>query len=89
MFYNFASVCLLLELQGTAPGLLGGIVKGFKGGKVNNTMDLAANSKLNFSQLEAIFSRNPFSEPVATTTDDQKTVFELNIGPSICVTISF
>lgn len=87
--YSFASVCLLLELQGTGPGIISGLVKGFKGGKVNNTTDLSADSKSNCGQLESIFSKNPFPDRCATTKDDQETVIEVDIGLSIFVTIYF
>lgn len=80
MYYSFGCVCLSLVLQGTAPGILGGIVKGFKGGKVNNATDLVANSKSNLGHLEQIFKRNPFPEPVLFTKDDQIIVDELDIG---------
>ncbi|KAF1002109.1 uncharacterized protein LOC141702301 [Apium graveolens] len=65
--------------KGTAPGILGGIVKGFKGGKVNNATDLVANSNSNLSHLEQIFKRNPFPEPVLFTKDDQIIVDEIDI----------
>lgn len=88
--YSFARVCLSLVSQGTAPGILGGIVKGLKGGKVSNAADLVANSKSNLNHLEQIFRRNPFPEPVLFTKDDQIIVDELDIGlpfsfTSICV----
>ncbi|KAL1819113.1 hypothetical protein ACET3Z_013982 [Daucus carota] len=66
--------------KGTAPGILGGIVKGLKGGKVTNASDLVANSKSNLNQLEQIFKRNPFPEPVIfNEKDDQIIVDELDI----------
>ncbi|KAA8517780.1 hypothetical protein F0562_015257 [Nyssa sinensis] len=64
--------------KGTAPGILGGIAKGFKGGKVNRTTDLAAIYKSNFSHLDGAFSSNPFPESSPTTTNNQEAV-ELNI----------
>ncbi|KAK8303550.1 hypothetical protein V6Z12_D04G158100 [Gossypium hirsutum] len=42
--------------QGMAPGILGGIVKGFKGGKVNTS----AMPESNFTHLESKFSKTPF-----------------------------
>ncbi|KAI3474747.1 hypothetical protein Pfo_029932 [Paulownia fortunei] len=56
--------------QGGNPGILGGIVKGFRGRKSNKSMDHDSNSKYNFSHLEDIFIRNPFPEP--STTDEQE-----------------
>ncbi|KAK3018041.1 hypothetical protein RJ639_004531 [Escallonia herrerae] len=60
--------------QGTAPGILGGFVKGFKGGKVKNTMDPIAKTQSNFSHLEGIFLRNPFPDPPPTTTTNQESL---------------
>ncbi|KAH1039946.1 hypothetical protein J1N35_041689 [Gossypium stocksii] len=42
--------------QGMAPGILGGIVKGFKGGKVNTS----AMPESNFTHLESKFLKTPF-----------------------------
>ncbi|PPD97559.1 hypothetical protein GOBAR_DD05399 [Gossypium barbadense] len=42
--------------QGMAPGILGGMVKGFKGGKVNTS----AMPESNFTHLESKFSKTPF-----------------------------
>lgn len=64
--------------QGTAPGVLSGIVKGFKGGKVIHNVDLSASAKSNFAHLEDIFLRSPFPDPSPTATDNQEVV-ELNI----------
>ena len=72
-FYgSFSCFFLSLALQGTALGILGGIVKGLKGGKVSNATDLVANSKSNLNQLEQIFKRNPFSEPVICSEKDDR-----------------
>ncbi|XAR68805.1 hypothetical protein NMG60_11000176 [Bertholletia excelsa] len=38
--------------RGTGSGILGGILKGFKGEKVNHTNDIVFNSKSNYSHLE-------------------------------------
>ncbi|KAF8396949.1 hypothetical protein HHK36_018585 [Tetracentron sinense] len=64
--------------QGTAPAILGGIIKGFKGGKAVYTVDPTESSKSNFTHLESIFSGVPFSDPSTTITYDQEVV-ELNI----------
>ncbi|XP_052172342.1 uncharacterized protein LOC127788266 isoform X2 [Diospyros lotus] len=64
--------------QGTTPGILGGIVKGFKGGKVNRSNDGMVMSTSNYSLLEGIFSRNPFPDPSSATAENQE-VNELNI----------
>ncbi|PIN19877.1 Tomosyn [Handroanthus impetiginosus] len=62
--------------QGT-PGILGGIVKGFKGRKSNKSMHHDSSSRSNFSQLEDIFMRNPFPEP--STINDEEKAAELTI----------
>ena len=66
-----------MVLQG-APGLLGGIVKGLKGGKVNHTNDGSSACKSYYSHLEGAFSRNPF--PDSSPITDNQEVVELNIG---------
>ncbi|XP_042514167.1 uncharacterized protein LOC122088875 isoform X2 [Macadamia integrifolia] len=66
--------------QFTAPGLLGGIVKGFKGGKLGHAENLTKSmpkSQITMD-LENIFSRVPFSDPSIDITDDQEVV-ELDI----------
>jgi len=66
-------------LQGTEPGILGGIIKGFKGRKVPHTEDFIPNPKVNFSHLEGIFLKSPFSDSSPAVTDNQEAE-ELNIG---------
>ncbi|KAH9736581.1 v-snare coiled-coil domain-containing protein [Citrus sinensis] len=63
--------------QTTAAGILGGIVKGFKGEKMFHTLDVSIDPKSSFSQLEGIFSRPPFPDlsPAATNNEE----IELNI----------
>ena len=69
-------------LQGTKPGILGGIVKGFKGRKMAHTEDFIRNPKFNFSHLEGIFLKSPFPDPSPAVTDNQEAV-ELNIGSDL------
>ncbi|XP_030925506.1 uncharacterized protein LOC115952465 isoform X1 [Quercus lobata] len=64
--------------QGTEPGILGGIIKGFKGRKVPHTEDFIPNPKVNFSHLEGIFLKSPFSDSSPAVTDNQEAE-ELNI----------
>lgn len=63
--------------QTTAAGILGGIVKGFRGEKMIHTLDDSIDPKSSFSQLEGIFSRPPFPDlsPAATNNEE----IELNI----------
>ena len=68
-----------MSIQGTAPGVLGGIVKGFKGGKVIQKADISASAKTDFTHLEDIFLKSPFPDPSSTITDNQDAV-ELNLG---------
>lgn len=82
-------------LQGIKPGILAGIVKGFKSGKAEQTTDATPTPQSNFSHLENIFSKPPFSDSSPAVTDSQEAV-ELNIGFSAsiftvfsCVAYSF
>ncbi|XP_050114027.1 uncharacterized protein LOC126592386 isoform X2 [Malus sylvestris] len=63
--------------QGTASGILGGIVKGFKGGKMVQSGDPAAVLKSTFDRLEGTFSKSQLSEPSPPV--DHQEVVELNI----------
>lgn len=63
--------------QSIAPGILGGIVKGFKGGKPSQS-DSTAIPTHNFAHLEDIFFKPPSSDSVTTVTDNEEV--ELNIG---------
>ncbi|KAM1525428.1 hypothetical protein ACFX10_009894 [Malus domestica] len=63
--------------QGTASGILGGIVKGFKGGKMVQSGDPAAVLKSTFDRLEGTFSNSQLSEPSPPV--DHQEVVELNI----------
>ncbi|KAK2656543.1 hypothetical protein Ddye_009595 [Dipteronia dyeriana] len=80
--------------QGTAPGILGGIVKGFKGGKVGHPMDITTPPKSSFNHLEGKFSKPPF--PDSSPTDkNYEEAMELNIddieiddAPSMAATSS-
>lgn len=72
-------------VQSNAPGILGGIVKGFKGGKASQT-DILAIPTRNFAHLESLFPTPPSSDSLTTVTDNALTTFtdneevELNIG---------
>ncbi|KAF7825527.1 Syntaxin-binding protein 5 [Senna tora] len=62
--------------QSTTPGILGGIVKGFKGGKTSKT-DTTAIPTHNFAHLEGMFLKPPSTDSLTTVTDNE---VELNIG---------
>ncbi|GAV73566.1 LOW QUALITY PROTEIN: hypothetical protein CFOL_v3_17050, partial [Cephalotus follicularis] len=64
--------------QGTAVGILGGVVKGLKGGKTAHTAAVCSTPKSNSSQLEDMFLKSPFLNVSPTVADNQK-VEELNI----------
>lgn len=64
--------------QDTTSGILGGIIKGFSGGKVEHNVDLTEAQKTDLSHLDSIFSRVLFSDPSTFTTDSQGVV-ELSI----------
>lgn len=74
--FNFSSN--QKKKQGTKPGILGGIVKGFKGGKVDHSVEITLNPKSDFSHLEGAFSKQPFSDSYRTAVDTEEVV-ELNI----------
>ncbi|EEF30276.1 nucleotide binding protein, putative [Ricinus communis] len=63
--------------QGTKPGILGGIVKGFKSEKIERTLDFTPTAQSNFRHLEDIFLKSPFPGLLPTGTDNQE--LELNI----------
>ncbi|KAK4418926.1 Syntaxin-binding protein 5-like [Sesamum alatum] len=56
--------------QGGNLGILGGIVKGFRGRRSDRPTYHDSNSKSNFDHLEEIFMTDPFPES-STTTDEQ------------------
>ncbi|XP_038980226.1 uncharacterized protein LOC103709502 isoform X5 [Phoenix dactylifera] len=66
--------------QNTAPGIFGGIMRGLKGGRTENSPNnIDSISRYGSSQqLEELFSRVPFSNIPATTTGDPE-VAELSI----------
>ncbi|XP_060202393.1 uncharacterized protein LOC132630812 isoform X1 [Lycium barbarum] len=67
-------------LQGGGPNIIGTLVKGFKGGKPNQNMDLSQMSKSNFSHLEGVFMKNPLHpEPSPTITKEVQEEVELDI----------
>lgn len=81
-FYFMKNILLCISSvtvfqQGTAPGILGGIVKGLKGGKAVNPVDLYTKSA--FDHLEDIFLKSPHSG--LSTSMDPENVLELDIGP--------
>lgn len=65
-------------LQVTAPGIIGGIVKGLKGGKIVNTADLPT-TQSTYDHLEEIFLKS--SQSNTSPSVDQGAVVELDIGP--------
>ncbi|KAL8039131.1 hypothetical protein ABFS82_10G015000 [Erythranthe guttata] len=67
----------LKRKQGGNTGILGGIVKGFKGRNQNKSTNHGSNYKSDFSHLEEIFTRNPF--PESSTPTDEQEAFELTI----------
>lgn len=74
--FNFSSN--QKKKQGTKPGILGGIVKGCKGGKVDHSVDITPSPKSDYSHLEGAFSKQPFSDSYRTAVDSEEVV-ELNI----------
>lgn len=68
----------MVLLQGTAPGIIGGIVKGLKGGKIPHTGDLPT-TQSTYNHLEEIFLKSSQSD--ASPSVDHGAVVELDIGP--------
>ncbi|XP_058003001.1 uncharacterized protein LOC110665352 [Hevea brasiliensis] len=60
--------------QGIRPGILAGIVNGFKAGKEEQTTDTTPTPQSNFSHLEDIFSKPRYSESSPAVTDIQEAV---------------
>ncbi|XP_058214553.1 uncharacterized protein LOC131326025 isoform X2 [Rhododendron vialii] len=60
--------------QGTSRRILGGIVKGFKGGKVGDRNDVTFPSKSYYRDLDGVFWRNPFPDPSSAVTQNQEVV---------------
>ncbi|XP_011095024.1 uncharacterized protein LOC105174577 isoform X2 [Sesamum indicum] len=63
--------------QGGNLGILGGIVKGFRGRRSDKPTYHDSNSNSNFDRLEEIFMTDPF--PESSTTTDEQGAAELNI----------
>lgn len=72
-------VSFQLSKDATVSGFLDSVVKGFKGGKVENNVDPLSLCKLNDSHLESLFSYPPFLKPSKGVTDELG-VIELDIG---------
>ncbi|XVF40714.1 hypothetical protein PTKIN_Ptkin01aG0137000 [Pterospermum kingtungense] len=64
--------------QDTASGILGGIIKGLKVGKLGQNVHIPEAGKNDLSHLENIFSSPPFLKPSMDGTDGQQ-VINLNI----------
>uniref|UniRef100_A0A1D1Z041 Syntaxin-binding protein 5 n=1 Tax=Anthurium amnicola TaxID=1678845 RepID=A0A1D1Z041_9ARAE len=65
--------------QGPPPGILGGLMKGFKGGKVEHSFNASeCSSRYSFiQQMENYFSRTPYPEASTTLSHEQE--MELSI----------
>ncbi|KAL2337095.1 hypothetical protein Fmac_011541 [Flemingia macrophylla] len=64
--------------QATVPGILGGIVKGFKGGKASPTAVTEIPTS-NFGNLEGIFFKSPLSDSLPTVAVTENEEVELEI----------
>ncbi|KAK7294709.1 hypothetical protein RJT34_17602 [Clitoria ternatea] len=65
--------------QTTVPGILGGIVKGFKGGKASPT-ELRKTPTSNFDNLEGIFFKPPLPDfpPTVVVTDNKEVELDID-----------
>lgn len=76
---SFIAVFLLLSKDVAASGILDSVIKGFRGGRVENHVDPLGLCKLDDYHLESLFSYPPFLKPSKGMTDEQD-VIELDIG---------
>ncbi|XP_076890939.1 uncharacterized protein LOC143542176 [Bidens hawaiensis] len=60
------------------PVALVNILKGFKGGKTNSNVNFPEEYKLGSNNLDRIFSKNPFPDPLESNVNDQEEI-ELDI----------
>ncbi|KAF2288517.1 hypothetical protein GH714_008110 [Hevea brasiliensis] len=78
--------------EGIRPGILAGIVNGFKAGKEEQTTDTTPTPQSNFSHLEDIFSKPRYSESSPAVTDIQEAVEysadDIEIDESILPTVT-
>lgn len=81
------SISLTILVQTMVPGILGGIVKGLKGGKPSQT-DVTKSAASNFGNLEDIFFKPPFPDPLPTV-DIADNKVELDIGLHFSLTWCF
>lgn len=72
-------ISLTVLAQTVVPGILGGIVKGFKGGKTTPT-DVTKIPTSNFGHLEDIFFKPPLPDSPTTVAIPDKKEAELDIG---------
>ncbi|KAH7548383.1 hypothetical protein JRO89_XS14G0111900 [Xanthoceras sorbifolium] len=68
------------KAEDTAPGILSGIVKGFKAGKVEQKVDLLEISNSTCAHLDHLFSYPPFLKPSTDVKDDHDIVID---GPLV------
>ncbi|KAE9618160.1 putative transcription factor WD40-like family [Lupinus albus] len=73
--FSFSSI--QKKEQTIGPGILGGIVKGFKGGK-NSTKDLAEISTSNFAHLEDIFLKPPLLDSPLPASDNNEVELDID-----------
>lgn len=87
-FWHFHLVNdIALLLQDTASGILGGIMKGFKGSRTENSIGENILGNSSAEQLEEILLKVPFLEPSTTSSGDPE-VDELSIGLSLTPSLS-
>ncbi|CAN1325791.1 Syntaxin-binding protein 5-like [Linum perenne] len=68
------------DKQGSLPGIIGGILKGFHGGKEEEQkVSFPEVGKSNLAHLDAIFSYPPYLKPSLDFADDANDVVELSI----------
>jgi len=80
-------ISLTILVQTMVPGILGGIVKGLKGGKPSQT-DVTKSPASDFGNLEDIFFKPLLPDPLPTV-DVADNKVELDIGLHFCLNLVF
>ncbi|MQL80567.1 hypothetical protein Taro_012997 [Colocasia esculenta] len=74
--------------QGPSSAILSGLIKGFKGGKIEHSVDSSGRSPTSdfIQQMESYFSRSPFSDPSTSCSHDEEvelTIDDIDIDEDI------
>lgn len=81
IYIQLQVITVLPQLPST--GILGSIVKGFKGMKMTPTIDLCTSRESYCAHLEEIFLKHPFSDSSSRALKNTEEVEELTIGSTL------